>query len=112
MLYGRIILIGTTYFNKVVEIQGYSYFFAINSRKIRFIKIDNENLNRRYFCYSPQVIEKEGTNLHAVGLNLNHLLYFTPFAKCDMVYSANKYYDKNSPFMQKKTNQNITIEFD
>ena len=112
MLYGRIILIGTTYFNKVLEIENYCYFFAINSRKIRFIKINSDSLNRRHFCYSPKVIEKEGSNLNAVGLNINNLLYFTPFAKCDMVYSCNKYYDKNTPFMNKKKNQNIIIEFD
>ena len=112
MLYGRIILIGTTYFNKILEIDGYSYFFAINSRKIRFIKIDSDKLNKRHFCYSPKLIEKEGSNLNGVGLNINHLLYFTPFAKCDMVYSSNKYYDKSTPFMSKKINQNITIEFD
>jgi|VirMetMinimDraft_7_1064189.scaffolds.fasta_scaffold222353_2 hypothetical protein len=112
MLYGRIILIGTTYFNKVVEVEGFSYFFAINSRKIRFIKIDNLQLNRRHFCYSPKVIEKEGSNLNGVGLNINNLLYFTPFARCDMVYSCNKYYDKSTPFLSKKINQNITIKFD
>jgi hypothetical protein len=112
MLYGRIILIGTTYFNKIVEIDGYSYFFALNSRKIRFIKIDSDNLNKRHFCYSPKLIEKEGNNLQGIGLNINHLLYFTPFAKCDMVYKSNKYIDKSTPFMSKKINQNITIEFD
>ncbi len=112
MLYGRIILIGTTYFNKILEIEGYSYFFALNSRKIRFIKMANSHLNKRHFCYSPKLIEKEGSNLNGVGLNINHLLYFTPFAKCDMVYSANKYYDKSTPFMSKKVNQNITIKFD
>jgi len=58
MIYGRVIIVGQHYFNKIMDIQGISYFSNISGDSPRFISIDSDVLDRKMFNYSGNLLLK------------------------------------------------------
>ena len=110
MIYGRVIIVGQHYYNKIMDIEGISYFSNISGASPRFISIDSDILDRKMFNYSGNLLLKEGETLEEVGITLEQFLTYTPFCKGADNQRVNYYKNKKMKF-----NSNIkpiTIDFD
>ena len=98
MIYGRIIFIGDTYFNKIMDADGYSYFVALNRTTMPYIKVHTPNLDKKVFIYPTDIVESQ-SNLFSKLIPLDTILSYTPFVKGSK--SKRKNYYKES---KKKAN--------
>jgi len=80
MIFGRIILVGSIYYNKIIDCDQYSYFVACNKTTNVFIKIATANLDKKSYIYSNKVIQA-ASNLLSKLIDLETLLEYTPFIK-------------------------------
>ena len=80
MLYGRLIQIGTIYYNKIIDVDGYSYFVAVNKIELPFIKIYTIELDKKTYVYGDNVILSR-SNLLCKLIDLDLILSHTPFVK-------------------------------
>ena len=80
MLYGRLIQIGTIYYNKIIDIDGYSFFVAINKTELPFIKICTIELDKKTYVYGDNII-LSSSNLLNKMIDLDLILSHTPFVK-------------------------------
>jgi hypothetical protein len=109
MIYGRIILIHTTYFNKIVDIDTYSYFVALNRIAQPFIKIKTIYLDKKMYNYQPNVIEETANTLIKL-LDLDTILSYTPFVRG--TDNQKKSYYKKKKQILKIEQKSGTINFD
>ncbi len=110
MIYGRIIIIGTHYYNKLMDIDGISYFVNLNG-KPTFISMKSEILDRKIFNYNLDVILKSGNTIEKAGIPLDELLCYSPFVK-GLNNKRTNYYKKNKKKCQKFEKKPVTINFD
>ena len=108
MIYGRIIIINTCYYNKIMDINGISYFCNLNGNP-KFISIESEVLDRKIFNYSQNLIIKQGDTLEDAGITLEETLEYSPFTKT--VDKRTNYYKKNKKNKFNAKQGEITIEF-
>ena len=88
MLFGRLIEIGNIYYNKIIDVDGYSYFVAMNKIENPFIKIDTIELDKKTYTYSTNIIIS-CSNLFCKLIDMDLILSHTPFVK-DTGASSNK----------------------
>jgi len=110
MIYGRVIIVGQHYFNKIMDIQGISYFSNISGDSPRFISIDSDVLDRKMFNYSGNLLLKQGESLEDVGISLEEFLTYTPFCKGAENQRVNYYKKKKIKFGSNL--KPVTIDFD
>ncbi len=56
MIFGRLILVSTTYYNKIIDHDNFSYFVSLNRVRPVFIKIASNSLDRKVFIYTNSII--------------------------------------------------------
>jgi hypothetical protein len=78
MLYGRLIRIDDTYYNKVIDIDAFSFFVAINKTENAFIKIRTANLDKKNYNYIDKIVIAK-SNLLTNLVSLDELLLYSPF---------------------------------
>jgi len=99
MIYGRMILINTTYYNKILDIDNNSYFVSLNDPQASFIKIKNIILDKKMYIYNYSVIDISSTNLTDI-IDLDTILSYTPFVKG---------LDLRKKYYKKKPNETILV---
>lgn len=80
MLYGRLIRILDIYYNKIIDVGGFSYFVALNKTTYTFIKIATAGLDKKTYIYNDNLIVAS-SNLLSTLVNLDTILEFTPFVR-------------------------------
>jgi hypothetical protein len=110
MIYGRIIIINTNYYNKIMDINGISYFCNLNGISPRFISMPSEVLDRKVFNYSEKLIIAKGQTLADAGITLEETLEYTPFTKT--VDRRTNYYKQNKKNKFNSKTGSVTIEFE
>lgn len=100
MLYGRLILINTTYYNKILDDNDYSYFVAVNKTTNPFIKVKTNVLDKKSYQYSSKIIEAS-SNLLCKLIDLEQILSYTPFVKKGNESNKINYY-KRKKFEKKQ----------
>jgi hypothetical protein len=91
MLYGRLIQIGTIYYNKIIDVDGYSYFVAVNKIELPFIKIYTIELDKKTYVYGNSIIVAS-SNLLSKLIDLDLILSHTPFISNTGIESNKKNY--------------------
>lgn len=112
MIFGRLILVSTTYYNKIIDHEDFSYFVSLNRVRPVFIKIASNSLDRKVFIYTNSIVIEEGNTLQKIGMPLDELLKYSPFVKGDQNKRKNYYREKNptpKTIMEKKP---ITLKFE
>ena len=106
MLYGRLIQIGTIYYNKIIDVDGYSYFVAVNKIELPFIKIYTIELDKKTYVYGNSIIVAS-SNLLSKLIDLDLILSHTPFISNTDIQSNKKNYYLEAK--QKRTKGNGTV---
>lgn len=106
MLYGRLIQIGTIYYNKIIDVDGYSYFVAVNKIELPFIKIYTIELDKKTYVYGISIIVAS-SNLLSKLIDLDLILSHTPFISNTDIQSNKKNYYLEAK--QKRTKGNGTV---
>tara|TARA_R110001592_G_scaffold317098_1_gene593759 strand:+ start:50 stop:400 length:351 start_codon:yes stop_codon:yes gene_type:complete len=108
MLYGRLILIGYTYYNKILDVNGYSYFVALNRTNLPFIKIMTENLDKKTYIYGENIVIAK-SNRFTQLISIDTILSHTPFVKGNNNNRKNYYLEKMKKI--KKDNSGFSKEY-
>jgi len=109
MLYGRLILVNQNYYNKIIDINEYSFFVSINSTSNTFIKIKTSNLDKKNYVYTNSIIEAT-SNLLTSLIPLKEILLYSPFVNKNICKKKKYYKKKNTTFIIEKIVH--TINFD
>jgi len=80
MIYGRMILIIDIYYNKILDIEGFSYFVSLNNPVANYIKVHNIHLDKKAYSYKTSIIQEKNNELSAL-IPLETVLAYTPFVK-------------------------------
>ena len=105
MLSGRLILITTTYYNKILDDTEFSYFVAINKVKNPFIKIKKSVLDKKSYIYPSSIIQAS-SNILSKMIDLDEILLYSPFIKGTDSKKINYYKNnkcKNNYKIEKKS---------
>jgi hypothetical protein len=73
-------MIQSIYYNKIIDVEGYSYFVALNKVEHAFIKIATAGLDKKTYIYNANLIVAT-SNLLSNLVKLETILEFTPFVK-------------------------------
>jgi len=110
MIFGRLILIATTYYNKVIDNDGFSYFVSLNNVRPRFIKVAIDSLDRKVFIYTSSIIVSTDSNLEKM-LPIEEVLRYSPFVKGSESKRKNYYREKHPIKKTEIESKPITLNF-
>jgi len=112
MIYGRLILIATTYYNKILDHEDCAYFVSINTKKPKFIKVLIGNLDRKSFIYTSSVIDQMEYSLEKLGMPIEEILRYSPFVKGSESKRKNYYRQKHPIKKTEMIVKPITLKFE
>ena len=97
MLYGRLILIDNIHYNKIIDIEAFAYFVAINNPTSNFIKVKIACLDKKSYNYSNSLILAT-SNLLTNLISLDQILLYSPFVNKTISKKKNYYKKKSEPY--------------